>query len=126
MKKQLLSLIALLSLVLTLAPANLASSSSRLRAKIPFDFMVGKTSLPAGDYTVSRNSQGVLFISNENRRDSVYSLASGGKSSRQPSPAKLVFRRYGKTYFLAQVWDQDSTIPMQLPESSAERKIARS
>lgn len=131
MKKQVLSIVATLSLLLTLAIAGSAiagsaTAAARLRANIPFDFIVGKDKLPAGQYTVDGTVvQGCLLISAKDRSKSVFTSVFGGQSSRKPSQAKLVFHRYGNQYFLSQVWDEGGTVAMQLSESRAERELAK-
>ncbi len=126
MKKQVLSIVATLGLLLTLAIAGSAIAAVRLRANIPFDFTVGKDKLPAGQYTVDGTIvQGHLLISAKDRSKSVFTSVFGGQSSRKPSQAKLIFHRYGNQYFLSQVWDEGGTEAMQLPESRAERELTR-
>jgi hypothetical protein len=126
MKKQVLTIVATLSLLLTLAIAGSAIAAARLRANIPFDFTVGKDKLPAGQYTVDGTIvQGCLLIKAEDRSKSAFTSVFGGQSSGKPSRSKLVFHRYGSQYFLSQVWDEGSTEAMQLPESRAERELAK-
>ncbi len=127
MKKQIMTVITMLSLLATLAMTGSASSSGKLRVSIPFDFMVGKTRLKAGSYTVdSTFVRGVPLISSTDRRTSVFAGNTfDGQTSRAPSRASLVFRRYGNEYFLSQIWDEGSTVPMQLYESRAERELAK-
>jgi hypothetical protein len=50
MKKQVITLIGVLSLVLVTGSAFAQTVS--IRGKIPFDFMVGKTTLPSGTYEI--------------------------------------------------------------------------
>lgn len=124
MKRTVLSIVSLISLLLTLAIAGSANSSGRFTVDIPFDFTVGKTQLKAGIYTVDSNRvRGVPQISSADRRTHIFVGTFGGPLSQKPSPAKLVFRRYGKQYFLAQIWNLGSTEAMQLPESRAEREL---
>src|SRR5262245_49710564 len=99
MRKQVLSIVSILSLLLTLAIAGSANSGS-FKVNIPFDFMVGKTQLKAGSYIVDSNRvRDVPQIINEERRTGIFVSTFGGKSSSKPSRAKLVFHRYGGQYF---------------------------
>ncbi len=126
MKKQILSIVAMLSLLTALAVAGYASTTGTIEVNIPFDFMVGEKKLLAGSYTVDRTpQQGVLLIRSFERRVSVFAVTYGGQNSREPSRAKLVFHRYGDQYFLAQVWGEGSTVAMQLPTLRAERELAK-
>src|SRR4051794_128032 len=115
MKKQVLSIVSMLSLLLTLAIAGSANSSGSFKVNIPFDFTVGKTQLKAGSYIVDSNRiQDVPQIINEESRTSIFVSTFGGKSSSKPSRAKLVFHRYEGQYFLTQIWNEGSTVAMQL------------
>jgi hypothetical protein len=126
LKKQVLTLVATLSLLLTLAIAGSAIAAVRLRANIPFEFTAGKDKLPAGQYTVDAMiARGHLLIRAEDRSKSLFTSFFGGQSSRKPSRSKLVFHRYGSEYFLWQVWNEGSTVAMQLPKSRAERELAK-
>ncbi|HWQ33485.1 MAG TPA: hypothetical protein VNQ79_11575 [Blastocatellia bacterium] len=124
MKKQILSIVATLSILVTLAVAGFAGLSTRVSASIPFDFMIGNKQLPAGKYTVERgNVYGTLVIrSTETKGIAVFQTLEA--SGRNNTEAKLVFRRYGNQYFLAQVHDGLST-GSELIKSKAEREAAR-
>lgn len=125
MKKQFLRFVVMSSFVIALATAGQAQITGRIIADIPFDFTVGRATLPAGSYAVARaNTQGALRISSLQGRAGVFTITHGGRSSDKPSQAKLVFRRYGNEYFLAEVWDEGSTAAIELPRSRAEREIA--
>lgn len=126
MKKQVLSIVAIFCLLLMPAVAISASSSGRFTVNIPFDFNAGKTQLKAGRYIVdSNNVRGVPRLSSADHRTTIFVSTFGGETNHQGSPAKLVFRRYGQQYFLAQIWNEGSTEAMQLPTSRAERELAK-
>ena len=81
------------------------SSPQRLTANIPFAFSVGKTTLPAGRYTITvlnpSSDRKILQIRSLNGRSSVVVLTNGiiGHAS---DNAKLVFEHYGDRYVFAQ------------------------
>lgn len=126
MKKQILTAVAMLSLLVTLSVAGAARSMGRIRVNIPFDFMVGKAKLPAGEYTVDQTGMGsVLRISSFERRANAYIQTVGGKTGPEQAQTKLEFHRYGEEYFLAQVWEEGSTVARQLLKSRAEREAAK-
>ena len=96
-------------------------------AHVPFDFLVGSESMPAGQYTVrSSNAQGdVLRITSTDMTKDVVRLSSAlyGQSSKP----KLVFHRYGDRYFLAEIWDGDQgrMLIKSKQERAAQRELAR-
>jgi hypothetical protein len=125
MKKSVLSVIAISSLLISsmvvLAGTNV---QDRIRADIPFDFVVGSARMSAGQYTIQRGtSHSSLKLSCD--KSSVIALTFSGSSSKTPSHAKLVFHKYGDQYFLAQVWDEGSTTADNLMATRTEREAAR-
>lgn len=123
MKKQLISFVTVLSILISLAVWGSARNSFLLSVTIPFDFNVGKTILPAGQYRVGRDAaQGTLKISGVDVSATVVSTTAPGTTSRRPMKAMLIFHRYGDKHFLAQVWDGYSIESTRLPESRAERE----
>jgi len=124
MFKQVLTVVALVSLLVTLAVAGSQSSLGRFRIDIPFDSIAGEAKLKAGSYTVDSSIvRDVPLIRSADYRTNVFVMTVGGNMSRNPSRAKLVFRRYGDKYFLTQIWNEGSTVAMELPESRAEREL---
>ena len=82
-----------------------AHAQTRVIASIPFAFNVGKTTLPAGRYTITvlnpSSDRKILQIRSMNGRSSAVILTTGiiGNTSEK---AKLVFERYGDRYVFAQ------------------------
>ena len=82
-----------------------SGSSRRIIANIPFSFTVGKTSLPAGKYTVTvlnpTSDRRILQIRSSNGRSSAMIMTSGviGEVSEN---SKLVFERDGDRYYFTQ------------------------
>ena len=82
-----------------------AHAQTKLIASIPFAFSAGKTTLPAGKYTITvlnpSSDRKILQIRSLNGRSSAVVLTTGiiGNASEN---AKLVFERYGDRYVFAQ------------------------
>ena len=82
-----------------------AQAQTKVIATIPFAFNVGKTTLPAGRYTITvlnpSSDRKILQIRSMNGRSSVVVMTTGiiGHAS---DNAKLVFERYGDRYVFAQ------------------------
>ena len=107
MNKQALTVLSMASLFVLLAVGSAyADPGSEVRADVPFDFIVGNKTYPAGSYAVEyTNPQGVFLIhigEDETRPTLLWSNTVPAKSTQDNSP-KLVFNRYGDQYFLTQV-----------------------
>ncbi len=115
-----------LFVLLAVAPAlGQSRSSHKIQADIPFDFMVGDTTLPAGTYTVSTSAPDVLLIRSLDGHESVLVITQSVQENLTPSDeTKLVFTRYGDQYFLAQVWTVGEVSGLKLRKSSTESEVA--
>lgn len=105
-----------------------AFGQTMVRAQIPFDFTVGNSTLPAGEYVVSQFVPGdgtVMEIRSANSGAHIYVQTSATESAKAPAENKLVFRRYGDQYFLSQIWNERQLVGRGLPISDRERELAR-
>ncbi|MBL8220553.1 MAG: hypothetical protein JNL62_15070 [Bryobacterales bacterium] len=92
----------LLTLAAGLAVTTLARAE-RAEANIPFEFSVGKSVLPPGTYSFDTNvAPGVLRVRSEDWKSAVM-IITFGASARNGEERKIVFHRYGDTYFLSKV-----------------------
>lgn len=80
------------------------AQSSSFRVTVPFDFIVGKQTLPAGHYTIG--VQVTNRIVSINCLDHAGNAGVVGQAISVPgdNTVRLVFHRYASTYFLAQAW----------------------
>ena len=105
--------------------ASARAQTGRTVTAVPFDFYAGSTRFPAGTYTVSPTSQAVLSLRNAATRAGILIRAVLPAEARQARDhARLVFRRYGGQYFLAEVWSQADD-GWRLSVSDRERKLVK-
>ena len=99
-----------------------------MSAQIPFAFVVGDQTLPAGTYELRRlgDDRYVLRIQNVDDRRDVAIFLTGlldeGDSIRQN---QLVFHRYGDIYFLSAIISRYEGIARDLQPSEQERRMER-
>ncbi len=128
MKRQVYGAIAITVLIGGLAIGAEPQSRNRqlLTADIPFAFNAGSKTLPSGKYTVTlvnpSSDRNVLQIKSSDGRFSVL-LQTTDIIGRVDTNAKLMFRRYGEQYFLAQAWMAAERTGLATVKSSAERKL---
>ena len=94
-------------------------------ADIPFPFIVAHQTLPAGRYIVSPANTDALGIHDANHHGTFVPTQSTQRSVNDTS-CKLVFHRYGDTYFLSEVWVAGNSNGRALFRSRAERELAES
>src|SRR5262249_40915066 len=99
------------------------TSSGDVVADIPFAFSVAGKTLPPGRYIVNRGNEFyVKIISSESGGVLIPTHAAERSAS---DGTKLVFHRYGDTYFLSSIWLSGYSTGRELYASSAERNLAK-
>jgi hypothetical protein len=106
MKYQTYKLVAILGIFLGFAVASVhAQAPSKVKVNIPFEFSAGKTTLPAGMYTIKRMSADNVTLRSEDGKSSVILNAPVTNSSGDPNAVeRVVFEQYGDQYALSQIW----------------------
>jgi hypothetical protein len=96
--------------------------SGDVLVNVPFAFVIDSHHMQPGRYVVTKAANGVLRIHDTEVAGNQMFLAVHSIESKTPNEAKLVFHRYGDTYFLAEVWNGND-IGKELPKSKAEKEI---
>jgi hypothetical protein len=122
MKRQILSLVGVLSLMLV---AGSALAQDRVQADVPFNFTVNSTAMPAGAYTLSPVGSGdTLLIRSKDMRSAKLATPHRAQISAPSKTTKLVFHCYGKDQcFLYQIWVQGLNGGREFPKSSLENEV---
>ena len=103
---------------LGIAPAH---AQSRLKADIPFDFELGKTTLKAGTYGVAVDGQFVILRGPDGKTVNAL-LLPGRADHHHKDEAYLIFTRYGQESFLNTIaFSVDQTYG--LPRSNREKEM---
>ena len=128
-RHHLLSFFFALTLALTIYPTQAhAQISEDLEAKIPFQFHVGNSELPAGEYRIRMVDDSDLTVMQINSLDgsasAVFQVEETEKNS-EPAKTELIFHKYGNRYFLAKLFDESNPDGSKLVESSYEKKISQ-
>lgn len=128
MKRQVLSAILLIGFIMAASFAAQAQAARRIRVNVPFDFVVGKRTLPAGTYTVkqmTRDNDSLLLLQSADGRTTESVLTNRVEATKESAAAQLDFHRYGDTNFLFRVWTPGTQSGRELPRSKAERVRVR-
>lgn len=106
MKNKIYTVIAIFGIFFGLAVANAqAQAPSKVEVNIPFQFSAGKTTLPAGVYTIKRMSGDNVMLRSVDRQSSVILNAPVTENSTNPNAVeRIVFDRYGEQFALSQIW----------------------
>jgi len=107
-----------------LAAIGVATGQTRVGdvvADVPFAFVVAGKQLPAGHYIVTAKGDFIRIFNTNNQGVFVPTHAAIRAAS---DDGKLVFHRYGDTYFLSCVWVKGKTTGKELFRSRTERELA--
>jgi hypothetical protein len=107
-----------------MAFASLQAQTIDMHAKVPFDFRMGDTLLPAGEYVI-HHAGGLLALRGQDglHAGAMY-LTLPAYRKGPPSKGTLEFTRYGDSYFLAKIWAPDSTDGRALIRTKREKELA--
>ena len=123
MKKQVLTLVGVLSLLLSAGSAF--AQTTKIKVDVPFNFVVNHTTMPAGSYTISNIGVGSTLVVRGTDNQSIKLVNTSYDNASKPSDrTKLVFRCYGNRYFLSQIWMEGSDRGRRLSKTDAESEVA--
>lgn len=109
--------------------ATSAQAQSKIKVNVPFDFTIGDRLLQAGEYTVQPASPNVtsevLLFRNGEGSPRAVTMGIRIEPNSKVTQAKLVFHRYGESYFLSQVWMNAGDAGSEIRAGSHERELAR-
>jgi hypothetical protein len=101
----------------------LHAQTRAVTANVPFDFYIGRTVMPKGVYRVSELQNGALVsLRSANAAKAVTATQVIGKSVEEQ--ARLVFHRYGDTYFLIQVWADHESLGRAIARTPREKELS--
>ncbi|MEN6535820.1 MAG: hypothetical protein ABFD89_19310 [Bryobacteraceae bacterium] len=105
-----------------------AAQTPRLTADIPFEFIAGGQTMPAGEYSVGDFANiPCVVISGwvQGTRENVVFLTQRAQPMNSAQNSRLVFNKYGDKYFLAEIWGFANELGWRVPQSRLEREAAR-
>jgi hypothetical protein len=118
----------IVSIGIALAAAVAVHAQDRtITANVPFRFYMGSALMPQGAYRVNEMAAGAVVRMSSMQTDATKGVAAHNvDGNRKAEPARLVFHRYGDTYFLAEIWTGDISVGRALARSAREKELAHS
>lgn len=113
------------ALILLTSVAGLAQS--QVRANIPFEFVVGNLTLPAGEYEIgpalNRDSYHI-WVKKLDGSATTNAIAYGWNNPAKPDKAYLIFNKYADKCFLSRICTKNEGSGRKLYASKAEKELA--
>lgn len=125
MKKKFASILVTLTCLLGLGVAAGATTRVEIVVTLPFEFVVGGKTLPAGTYKLSRVSDdklGGLILSNDHASVFVNAITVASASSDKP---QVSFERVGGERFLSSIQTSDDVYDIPVPRAAILEAAAR-
>lgn len=97
-----------------------AQVAATYRADVPFEFAIGNTTLPAGQYNIQTTSGQLILLRGDNGACYFGSILKSGYDAPAQQSA-LVFNHYGDRYFLSAVKTTNAT--REAPTSKQELEL---
>ena len=97
-----ISAISMLTIASLASCAGAIAQQPAVKANIPFNFTVGNTWMPAGEYRISSPIRQVIEIQSADYAH-LATVVSTESHEESTSGSKLVFEKYGNEYFLHRV-----------------------
>ena len=120
------SFLVILLAALMVGITSAAPVEKLMTVNIPFAFVVGKDSFPAGEYEVlGQIGSSTIWIKSSNGAKVITGFAIPYRERKVASDSALVFNRYGDDYFLAKVllagWQDSKVFNKSRRETEIER-----
>ena len=118
-------LFLLFAAVMTSAAAFAQGFDEGIKANVPFAFVAGDKTIPAGNCVVRTEgfTKGALSISNHDAKAATYVVPQPTESLAPATKTVLVFNKYGDSYFLARVERSGSSAGYQLKPTKVEKEL---
>ncbi|MDR3719121.1 MAG: hypothetical protein P4K98_09985 [Bryobacteraceae bacterium] len=114
--------------LLTLLASTCAFGRQAMKVSVPFEFHVGATVMPAGEYHLNWSfglSNHLLLLESDDSQTRMWILADDVLNAHDGrTQGSVVFHKYGDAYFLSEVWSFGSDVGSALHESKVEREAA--
>jgi hypothetical protein len=110
-----------------MASTRVAQAQEMMVVNIPFDFVAGNMTLPAGEYSirVAAPERTLLLIDRKDAAASAFMNTNPVTKIEIQTESKMIFNRYGDRYFLSEVWTAGSSRGRQLLKSAREKEMAQ-
>jgi hypothetical protein len=127
-RQYLLSLFCVLLFALTIIPSKVdAQILNNFEVQVPFQFHVGNTKLPAGQYRIhvlDDSDLSVMEIMSTDGSISALFQVQETEANSTPAKSELLFNKYGNRYFLAKLFEEGSASGSQVIESRYEKTVS--
>jgi hypothetical protein len=118
--------IAYVVAIATLSLVSIAQAqTSTMTVVVPFEFTAYDSAMPSGEYSVTKLNERTVSLQLNGGQKSVLLVTDAKETLFPDGIAKLVFNRFGSSYFLSEVWGHGADSARVVRTSDNENQIAR-
>jgi len=105
-------------------PSALAQNSGRAIAEVnvPFAFHTPTQTLPAGSYVLDRETPNLLLLRVKGSASGGFVITHDAIKNQAVNHGVVVFKRYGDTYYLRQIWTAGNSTGLECTMGKAEKE----
>jgi hypothetical protein len=103
-----------------------AAQAQSVTVNVPFNFSANDQKIPAGTYRVSLEAPRYLsFVNTQSTKKQYLMLVQPSWGQNTQDGGRMIFRRYGDSNYLAQVWMPGQGVGRQFIRSKSEQETLR-
>jgi len=105
-------------------PSALAQNSGKAVAEVnvPFAFHTPTQTLPAGSYVLDRETPNLLLLRVKGSASGGFVITHDAIKNQAVNHGVVVFKRYGDTYYLRQIWTAGNSTGLECTMGKAEKE----
>jgi hypothetical protein len=103
-----------IAVLLFAGAAHAQYNDQKITASIPFDFIVGKSTLPAGQYVFLRTGINQLLVRDRDGHNFATVMTGAVNAEKAPANSKLKFETINGSHVLVQLWSEHNAVGSQL------------
>lgn len=122
MRSKTLAVVSVMCMIAVFGAVAAKGEEYAVRVNVPFDFMVGTQSLPAGEYAITKMRTSASAHVIKSHESGAMALTQEMAWFKGDS-SSLVFNKYGDKHFLSSIRAAELGIVYQLPKSKLEIEL---
>ena len=121
--QRIFAIATVLTLVAAIGAPYAAAQVEDLRVQVPFEFYAAGKLCPPGTYLLTKENPTTLRL--RDPRGKVVFLSTDRETTGMNDQSWVLFHQYGQRSFLAGAYWSGASISLRVPESRAEKEVAR-
>jgi hypothetical protein len=114
-----------LAVLFVAVSAHAQNAGQKMLAKVPFEFTVGRTPFPAGQYEFVRTGAYIFQVRAADGRTRLAAASAPLQQNRVPEKSRLTFSAVNGRHVLVQIWDGNAYSGSEFPNRTPAVEVAK-